>query len=58
VAAATALVAASGNIYFGLWYPIVVASITFIIGSIFLTETKDTNIVESSGIAIQGKSAA
>jgi MFS family permease len=54
---ATALVAASGNIYFGLWYPIGVAIMTFIIGSIFLTETKDTDIVASSGIAVQGKLA-
>jgi len=54
---ATALVAASGNIYFGLWYPIGVAIMTFIIGSIFLTETKDTDIVTSSGISVQGKLA-
>jgi hypothetical protein len=54
---ATALVAASGNIYYGLWYPIGVAIMTFIIGSIFLTETKDTDIVTSSGISVQGKLA-
>jgi MFS family permease len=54
---ATALVAASGNIYYGLWYPIGVAIMTFIIGSIFLTETKDTDIVASSGISVQGKFA-
>jgi len=54
---ATAIVAATGNIYAGLWYPIGVAAITFIVGSIFLSETKDTDIVESSGIAVQGKSA-
>src|SRR5262249_15551366 len=55
---ATALVAASGNIYYGLWYPIIVSIMTVIIGSIFLRETKDTDIVESSGIAVQGRSAA
>jgi hypothetical protein len=54
---ATALVAASGNIYYGLWYPIGVAIMTFIIGSIFLTETKDTDIVVGSGISVQGKGA-
>jgi len=54
---ATALVAASGNIYYGLWYPIGVAIMTFIIGSIFLTETKDTDIVVGSGISVQGKLA-
>jgi MFS family permease len=55
---ATAIVAATGNIYAGLWYPIGVAALTFIVGSIFLTETKDTDIVESSGIAVQGKGAS
>jgi MFS family permease len=41
---ATALVAANGNIYYGLWYPVIVASMTFIIGSIFVRETKDHKI--------------
>jgi MFS family permease len=36
---ATALVAATGDIYFGLWYPIVVAVMTLIIGTLFLRET-------------------
>jgi MFS family permease len=35
---ATAMVAASGNIYRGLWYPIVVAVITLVVGAIFLRE--------------------
>jgi MFS family permease len=39
-----ALVAASGNMYQGLWYPIVVAVMTFVIGSLFLRETKDVDI--------------
>jgi len=34
-----AIVAATGNIYNGLWYPIVVAAITFVIGALFLRET-------------------
>ncbi len=34
-----AIVAATGNIYNGLWYPIVVASITLVIGGLFLRET-------------------
>ncbi len=34
-----AIVAATGNIYNGLWYPIVVASITVVIGALFLRET-------------------
>ena len=41
---ATAMVAATGDIYFGLWYPIVVAIMSLIIGSIFLSETKDRDI--------------
>jgi MFS family permease len=41
---ATAMVAATGDIYYGLWYPIVVAVMSLIIGSIFLRETKDRDI--------------
>jgi len=41
---ATAMVAATGDIYYGLWYPIVVAIMSLIIGSIFLSETKDRDI--------------
>ena len=41
---ATAMVAATGDIYYGLWYPIVVAVITLIIGSLFLKEVKDRDI--------------
>ncbi len=38
-ATAFAMVAASGDIYYGLWYPIVVAGITLIFGLLFLPET-------------------
>ena len=41
---ATAMVAKSGNIYYGLWYPIVVALLTVVVGTIFLRETKDHSI--------------
>ncbi len=41
---ATALVAANGNIYAGLWYPVIVAGISFVIGAIFVRETKDHQI--------------
>jgi MFS family permease len=37
---ATAMVAASGDIYRGLWYPIVVATVTLIVGAAFLRETR------------------
>ncbi len=39
-----AMVAATGDIYYGLWYPVVVATITFIVGMIFIRETKDVDI--------------
>ena len=41
---AAALVAAKGNIYAGLWYPVVVAAATFIIGVLFIRETRDHRI--------------
>src|SRR5438132_1773693 len=41
---ATAMVAATGDIYYGLWYPIVVALMTLVIGSIFLRETHTRDI--------------
>ncbi len=41
-----AIVAATGNIYSGLWYPIVVASVSFVVALIFLPETKDVDITK------------
>ena len=41
---AFALVAFKGDIYYGLWYPIVVALATVVIGTLFVKETKDNNI--------------
>jgi len=41
---ATAIVASRGNIYAGLWYPIIVALMSFVIGSLFIKETKDVDI--------------
>jgi MFS family permease len=41
---ATAMVAAAGNIYYGLWYPIGIAVMTLVIGTLFLHETKDRQI--------------
>ncbi|MDN7655330.1 MFS transporter [Burkholderia multivorans] len=43
-ATAFAIVAAKGDIYSGLWYPIVIALVTFVIGLLFVNETKDSNI--------------
>jgi MFS family permease len=42
---ATAMVAASGDIYYGLWYPIVVAAMSLVIGGLFLRETKKFDIL-------------
>ncbi|WP_429589696.1 MFS transporter [Sphingomonas zeicaulis] len=41
---AFAMVAATGNIYYGLWYPVVIAAATVVIGLIFLPETFKRNI--------------
>jgi hypothetical protein len=41
---AFAMVAATGDIYYGLWYPVIVATMTFIIGTLFIRETKDVDI--------------
>ncbi|KAA0121734.1 MFS transporter [Methylobacterium sp. P1-11] len=43
-ATAFAMVAQTGDIYFGLWYPIVIAVATVIIGVLFVPETKDRDI--------------
>jgi len=39
-----AIAASTGNMYSGLWYPIVIAAMTFVIGLIFVRETKDVDI--------------
>ena len=41
---AFAMVAATGDIFYGLWYPVVVAAGTFVIGMLFIRETKDVDI--------------
>ncbi|MBP6903038.1 MAG: MFS transporter [Burkholderiaceae bacterium] len=41
---AFAMVASNGDMYYGLWYPIVIASITLVIGLLFVKETKDVDI--------------
>jgi MFS family permease len=43
-ATAFAIVASTGDIYAGLWYPIVFAVITAVVGFLFLPETKDVDI--------------
>ena len=39
-----AIVAQTGNMYNGLWYPIIIAGVTAVIGTLFLRETKDVDI--------------
>jgi MFS family permease len=41
---ATSIVAATGNKYAGLWFPITVAAMSFVVGSLLLKETKDQRI--------------
>ncbi|HJR55633.1 MAG TPA: MFS transporter [Rhizomicrobium sp.] len=41
---AFAMVAATGDIFYGLWYPVVVASVTFVIGLVFIRETHRADI--------------
>ena len=43
-ATALAIVAQTGNMYNGLWYPIIIAVMTFIVGMLFVKETKDVDI--------------
>jgi hypothetical protein len=47
---AFAIVAKTGNIYSGLWYPVVIALVTLVIGALFVRETKNVNI-ESETLA-------
>jgi hypothetical protein len=47
---ATAIVAATGNIYSGLWYPILIAAMTAVVGGLLLHETKDVDIQVGSGV--------
>jgi MFS family permease len=45
-ATAFALVAWQGDIYYGLWYPIIIALMTFVVGMLFVRETKDRPITD------------
>jgi hypothetical protein len=41
---AFAMVAATGNIYYGLWYPVAVAAVTFVVGLLFVKEMRGAQI--------------
>jgi MFS family permease len=49
---ATAIVAATGNIYNGLWYPILIAVMTVGVGGLLLRDTKDVDIQVGSGVEV------
>ena len=46
---AFAIVASTGNIYSGLWYPVVIALVTLVIGTLFVRETKDNDLRDDVG---------
>ena len=48
---AFAIVASTGNIYSGLWYPVTIAVITLVIGMVFVRETKDVDIRGDVGVS-------
>jgi len=39
------MVAATGNIYYGLWYPVVVALVTVVAGFLFIRDRKDVDLL-------------
>ncbi|HYC98073.1 MFS transporter [Brevundimonas sp.] len=41
---AFAIVAATGNIYYGLWYPVVIAALTVVVGGLLIRDRKDVDI--------------
>lgn len=43
---AFALVAATGNIYAGVWYPVIIAAVSLVIGFFFLPETRQRSIID------------
>jgi MFS family permease len=51
---AFAIVAQTGNMYNGLWYPIIIAGITVVVGTLFIKETKDVDIYATTDCSIAG----
>jgi len=49
---ATALVASTGDIYYGLWYPIIVALITVVVGVLFLRDRRVDDLNTDEGLAV------
>ncbi|ERF83935.1 MAG: MFS transporter [Bradyrhizobium sp. PARBB1] len=46
-ATAFAITASTGDIYSGLWYPVIFAAITVVVGALFIPETKDVDITKT-----------
>jgi MFS family permease len=46
-----AMIAQTGDVYYGLWYPVVIALATVVIGTFFIPETKDRDIFAEDGAA-------
>ncbi|RYI94019.1 MAG: MFS transporter, partial [Acetobacteraceae bacterium] len=44
-----AMIAQTGDVYYGLWYPIVIALITVVVGALFVPETKNVDIFSEDG---------
>jgi MFS family permease len=53
-----AMIAQTGDVYFGLWYPVVIALATVVIGIFFVPETKDRDIFATENDARAAKAAA
>jgi len=43
----TAAVAATGNIYNGLWYPVIIAAMSIVVGGLFLRDTRGRELTET-----------
>ena len=55
---ATAIVANNGSIYSGLWYPIIVALMSLVIGGVFLHETRHLRLDDEAPIATAAAAGA
>jgi MFS family permease len=53
-----AMIAQTGDVYYGLWYPVVIALATVVIGTFFVPETKDRDIFAAENDARAAKAAA
>ncbi|WP_439598397.1 MFS transporter [Falsiroseomonas sp.] len=53
-----AMIAQTGDVYYGLWYPVVIALITVVIGTFFVPETKDRDIFATENDARAVREAA